>query len=167
MTHMGPHLNDEQFAECVLLTIDPECANHLAVCERCREELETFTASVDAFNQASMAWSEAQPSVSLRGRAESRARREAFVPAGWVLAAAAVVAIAVPVMNHEQRGSQSRDAVASVSQDDSTAQIADDDRLMRSVNVALAANEPSPLSEYGLSGESSGPARLRKGSRGQ
>jgi len=158
------HLTDEQFMECVLAAPDasaaPDAASHahLSQCVQCREELARFSESVSAFSSATLNWSEAQPYASLRASAHSR-RRPAFVAAGWALATAVVLAVGLPVVWHSEH--QPADATAStvapataaaperVTQD-SPAQIAADNRLMESVNLAIGDAELSPIREYNL-----------------
>ena len=64
------------------------------------------------------------------------------------VAAAVVLAVGVPMVIHHDRPPV--DTTTIDSQDDSDAQIAEDNQLMRSVNTAIGANDVSPLREYGL-----------------
>ena len=50
------------------------------------------------------------------------------------------------------------EATAVASASDSPAEIAQDNALMQSVNLALGANEPSPLDEFNLSAGAGSPA---------
>jgi len=155
------HLTDDQFAECAIVAPSPESEAHLRECFQCRAELARFTSSMDDFSRAAFGWSEAQPSVSLRAVANPAPSRTWFIPATWAVTAAVVAAIGIPMMKHHERqpAAPSETTLADV-QDDSDAQIAEDNRLMRSVNMAIGVNDPSPLREYGL--QTSPRLRLKK-----
>jgi hypothetical protein len=149
------HLSDEQFAELALGGAAPEaCAVHLAGCERCRAELDRFGASVALFNTASLGWSEARPGKSLREEAGRRGSWAAWgvgwVPVGLALAAAALLMVGVPAWRDGHRIAPEHVAVMEAAPDESAAEIARDNALLRSVDMALSANEPSPVEEYGL-----------------
>ncbi len=150
-THLA-HLTDQQFADCALMTPDAATRAHLASCETCRAELESFGASVDAFEGATIAWSESQPRPSLRAVVQAKPRNLFIAPAAWALAAAAAFAVGVPAWQHAHPGSTANTAAVASVVPDSSAQIADDNQLMQQVNVALASEDPSPLAEYRLSG---------------
>lgn len=148
------HLTDEQFAECIAdcanVTPSPESAAHLHECAQCREELARFTVSMDDFSRAAFGWSEAQPAVSLRAVARPRTGHAWFAPAAWSMVTALLLAAGVPMMMHRDRQPVSTVDAVQETQDDSAAQIAEDNRLMRSVNMAIGVNDPSPLQGYGL-----------------
>jgi len=159
------HLTDGQFAECItessIVAPRPESEAHLRECAQCREELARFTESMADFSRVAFSWSEAQPAVSLRAVASPAPSRTWFIPATWAVTAAVVAAIGIPLMKHRDRqpAAPAETTLADV-QDDSDAQIAEDNRLMRSVNMAIGVNDPSPLREYGL--QPAHHARLKK-----
>ena len=148
----------------------PEWEAHLAHCALCRGRLEAFRREVREFNQASLAWSEARAAQVPRAAPRPKARPALAAAAGWVLAAAVLLAIALPVWNHQHGSSPgyasrdaSGDAPAAVSvPGDSEAQIAEDNELLRSVNAVLNSDEASPISEYHLA---DGPRARLKGRR--
>src|ERR1700709_1243853 len=94
------HLTDDQFAECAIVAPSPESEAHLRECPQCREELTRFSASMDDFSRAACAWSETQPVVSLRAETRSYAGRGWLMPATWAVAAALVLAAALPRVIH-------------------------------------------------------------------
>jgi hypothetical protein len=144
------HLTDDQFAECAAMEPSAASEAHLLECAQCRQELIGFTASIDEFSRAAFGWSEAQPSVSLRAAARPRAS-DWYAPAGWALAAGLVLAACVPFALHRDRHPNApAETALSDAPDDSDAQIAEDNRLMQSVNMAIGSNDPSMLREYGL-----------------
>ncbi len=157
------HLTDAQFSEC--LTAErpkPAIQAHLTECDACRMELGSFMAAMDDFGAAAMNWSKAQPVPSVRAKA-AQTRRGYVMPMGWALrgalAAAAIAAVGVPVEMHRER--ENPPPVATMDAVDSATQIAQDNRLLESVNVALAESEPSPLTEYGLDAKTRVKTRTR------
>ena len=145
------HLTDDQFTDCVLMESSPEAQAHLSTCERCRQELVRFTQSMEDFSAATLSWSESQPTVSLRSAARSTARRPVYAAAGWALATGLVLAAAVPPIWHRTHvGSANQEPVIEASAEDSEAQIAEDNRMMQSVNLAIRVHEPSPFTEFRL-----------------
>lgn len=157
------HLTDAQFSECLTAAAPvPAIQAHLAQCDECRMELGVFLASMDDFSAAAMEWSKAQPVVSPRAKIARTATLAA--PLRWAVAAALIAAVGVPVaVRHERQGAA---VVAGIDSDagDSAAQIAQDNRLLESVDVALGQNDPSPFEEYRLDDSTKG-SRARTQSR--
>ncbi len=149
------HLTEDQFTGCIIED-EPDDASqaHLAQCADCRQKLSTereaFHTSVAHFNAAGLAWSESHPYPSLRGKASAQAGKGSYAPMRWALATLALALVALPVWNYDHPGVPVRSQSVASSADDSALQIAQDNQLMQSVNVALAENEPSPLHEYRL-----------------
>ncbi len=158
------HLTGEQFAECLTAEyLRPEVRAHLAACDGCREELRAFMASMEDFSQAALGWSrtrQAAPKLEI-----NRLHRPVFARLEWALACVLAFAAGVPVALHIEQGNAAREHAApsgSVQPDDSAAQIAQDNRLMQSVDLALAQTDPSPYQEYRLDDpERPAGARLR------
>ncbi len=151
----SPHLTEDQLTDCMIEDHpDPGCQTHLAHCEECRLRLklerEAFQTSIAGFNSASLAWSESRPSLSLRAKAASQAANSVYTPMRWALATVALALVALPIWNHDRRATPAGSQPAVSSPDDSASQIAQDNQLMQSVNLALARNEPSPFNEYRL-----------------
>ena len=160
------HLSEEAINDVLIGLSSPESDAHLAVCSACRGQLQEFRSEMLNFNQASLAWSEARP-AALRANGRSRVRRVMSSPWSWALAAAVLMAaVWLPVWkyNHPSlvnkasindvpgRDASGRDASSpGQTAEDSEAQIAQDNDLLRSVNVALSENEESPINEYHLS----------------
>ncbi len=151
------HLTDAQFSEMLFsegVAVEPAIRAHLAQCDQCRTELGMFLAAMDDFGAAAMEWSNAQPVVSPRAtvRRPTMAR-----PLRWAVAAALVAAVGVPVAMHRERP-DAAPVVAGIDFDggDSQAQIAQDNRLLQSVDVALAESDPSPFEEYRLDDSTEG-----------
>jgi predicted anti-sigma-YlaC factor YlaD len=143
------HLTDEQFAECLTGEM-PSAATreHLAVCEACRAEMDMFTSSVKGFDAATMDWSRMRPAPKLSGKTSER-RASVAAPLGWALATAFALVIGVPVVMHQvSPATTATQTSPSTALDDSAAQIAQDNKLMASVDVVLNDDEPSPFREY-------------------
>jgi uncharacterized protein HemX len=150
------HLTDDQFTECLINGAPaPEAREHLTHCDRCQQQVSHFLNSVGDFNAASLAWSESRPSTSLRAASTPPTRNQALAPLGWALAAAALLAVGVPAFQHDRPLTLTHNLAASVAPEDSEAQIAQDNDLLLSVNMALTQNAPSPIREYELTDEAS------------
>ncbi len=161
-SHLSPHLDQDQLTDCIVEDhLDAGCQAHLAHCQNCRLKLslerEAFQTSIAGFNTASLVWSESRPSVSLRAKAAAQAGSSFYTPMRWALATVALALAALPVWNHDHRATPTGPQPTISSPDDSASQIAQDNQLMQSVNVALARNEPSPFNEYRLTADQ--PAR--------
>jgi hypothetical protein len=149
MTPVMNHLTDEQFAECLTGEMPSSATReHLAACEACRTEVESFTDSVKGFDAATMDWSRMQPAPRLAVQA-SRKGVSVAAPLGWALATAFVLVVGVPVVMHRVTPeTPATDTARNVARDDSAAQIAQDNKLMASVDVVLTDDDPSPFREY-------------------
>ncbi len=153
---LSRHLTEEHFTDCVLNGCVPsDCREHLARCQQCRQELETFESSVRSFNSASLVWSKARPASSLRATAGLSRRGSLFVPAGWALGAALLLVAGLPTLRHPHVPAAvhtQAHGTAPLADTDAEvdAEIAQDNHLLRSVQLALAPVEPSPLDEYNL-----------------
>jgi hypothetical protein len=166
------HLNDDQFMECTIGE-EPgaEAAAHLGECEACREELARFGMSVSSFNSAARAWSEARPvEVRVAGRGYWTAR-PFFAMASGMVAACLVLGLGMEEVWHHEQGGRPGTA-ASVSgdsgpQEDSEAQIAQDNQLLMAVDVATRSDDRSPVVEYGLAPESNDRTRTQETTREQ
>ncbi len=170
---LSNHLNDDQFMECAIGE-EPsvEAAAHLRECEACREELARFGVSVSSFNSAAQAWGESLPPMSVVGASVGqqghRAPRPFFAVASYALAACLMLAVGFDVVHHVQGGGGSGAvSTASVPQEDSAAQIAQDNQLLMDVDVAIRSDDRSPVQEYGLEPESNDRARMRGATREQ
>ena len=144
------HLSEETLNDVLIGMSAPEADAHLAACPACRSQLEEFRSTMQLFNQTSLAWSEARP-MKKPARSVSILRPYLLGPASWALAAVALLAIALPVWQHEHRAPVQSAPVAAAEPEESPTQIAQDNDLLQAVNVALNTDEASPLSEYRLS----------------
>jgi hypothetical protein len=171
-TRVSNHLNDDQFLECAIGE-EPgaEAAAHLRECEVCREELARFGMSVSSFNRVARAWSEARPvAVRTEGRGYWTAR-PFFAMAAGMVAACLVLGLGMEAVWHHEQGGRPGTAAsvsgASGPQEDTDAQIAQDNQLLMAVDVATRSDDRSPVLEYGLEPESNDRARTRETTREQ
>ena len=143
------HLTEEALNDVLIGMETPERQTHLAGCAECRGRLAEFRVGMKAFNASSLAWSEAR--VGARpARIASARPAMAFAWVGMALAAVILLVIGVPEWRHSQAVVVGSTPVAAQAQGDSSAQIAQDNELMRSVDMALSDNEESAMSEYHL-----------------
>ena len=112
--------------------------------------MSTFFASVDDFSHAALGWSAAQPAVSPRAIVTASARRPFVAVAQWAVAAVVVLMAGGAVVAHRPGSTVAVSAPGIAVVDDSEAQIAQDNQLLESVNVALVGDDPSPFREYRL-----------------
>ena len=144
------HLSEDAMNDLLIGLGTAEAEAHLNVCERCRGQMQEFRSDLEAFNQATLLWSEAQPAKKVN--VSKTKRGHAIFPAlGWALAALAVLLLRIPLINHGTFSPAGSSAAAVAGTQDTEAQIAQDNELLRSVDAALNTDEASPLSEYHLS----------------
>ena len=137
---------------------------HLAACTDCHAKLDEFRLSMSSFSALSLEWCE-QRSITtpLRPAVKLAARSIPTGMPGWsaALAAALLLAIAVPMDLHVKSHQASTQADAGIDQD-SDAQIQQDNQLMRAVSLEINRREPSPLVATNEPAQSSSPAAKRR-----
>ena len=158
---LSTHLSDDEFAAYLIgASASPEVEAHVSACEVCRAEVTAFGSSVESLNAASLAWSESRRFSSLAG-VPGRGRSTAVsTRVSWALTACLAVAAGVAVVAHEDHRSASPVAVA-VAQEDSEAQIREDNELLMAVDQATSGSVLSPVQEYGLGRSSADGAKSR------
>jgi hypothetical protein len=142
------HLSQESLNDLLIGLGSSASQAHLEQCASCREQVESFRCGIDAFNSASLAWSESRSAKSLPRR--SSTRHAAFAPLAWTLATATLLLIGIPTWKHEHRAPQSlvaaqRVAPQSAAAEVSETEIAEDNDLLRAVDAALRTDQSSPL----------------------
>ena len=160
------HLTQEELNDVLIGMSTPDAEAHLAVCAQCRNQMETFQSDMHVFNETSLAWSEARPGKPIRIASKSGFRGVVGSPLTWALATALLLMVGSPewlpkvdsILHPPVASDNSNTASES---GDSEAQIAQDNDLLQSVNVALNTSEESPVSEYGLSEEPAHRSRTR------
>jgi hypothetical protein len=149
-TETSAHLSEEAMNDVLIGLGSPEAIAHAGACAECRAQLQVFQDEMTLFNRTSLAWSEAR-SATLGAIEPTRQAKPMLVPFGLAFAAALLLAVAVPGWMH--RGAPATHTNQAVTapaepQQDSADQIADDNELMRSVDMALSSGEESPISVY-------------------
>ena len=144
---LSAHLSEEAMNDVLIGLGSPEAEAHLAACPACRKQLEGFNGDMQLYNQASLRWSEARSATMPAPVVMAKRPMGRFAPIGMALAAAILISVGVLAWHHNH-GTLENSAVAPAAQQDDEAQIAADNELMRSVDVALSAGEESPLGEF-------------------
>jgi len=148
------HLSEEALNDVLIGLGSPGDEAHLVACPACRARRADFRAQVQAFGESSLAWSEARAAAMPRPSKWQAARRVPIPALGLALAAMLLVAVAAPLWHHfNSSGPSSSGAVVPPvsASGDSEAQIAQDNELLRSVDVALNTDAVAPLNPYGFS----------------
>lgn len=162
------HLSEEAILDLLIGLGTAADEAHLAECPLCRGQIEPFHATVASFNRAGEAWSEARRLSHPLRQSLSRARHALplWAPAAAALAALLLLAINLAPWHRPNAGSQSS-AYAVSQSEDSAAQIAADNDLMRSVHTELNPDESSSLAAYRLVNGPSAPPQQRSEGREQ
>lgn len=146
------HLSDEAVDDVLIGLGSPEAEAHLAGCRECRERVEAFRADMQMFNGTMLAWSQARSATMAAPERPTLWRRE-LIPAAWVAAVTILLALAIPAWRHQHAPANleaPNAAAANTGDQDTEAQIAEDNELMRSVDAALSTSEKMPVPEYYL-----------------
>ena len=142
---MSEHLSEEQFSD-ILAGRAPDAVAqaHLAQCESCRAEVASLQSAVIAFNEASLTWAELRAPRLIQ--TPSRLAQFLGGRPAWDKAAAATFAVAAVMFGfglsplHGHPG----DAAKLEEPAPSTAEIAQDNRLLASINQELQSGvQPS------------------------
>lgn len=149
---ISTHLSEDALNDVLIGLGSAESEHHMAYCAECRSRVELFRADIHFFNQASLAWSEAQPSRRIHQVHAASEFRMPVALLGVFAAAILAVAVVIPVWHHEHTQIANQENTSELQGQDSQAQIAQDNQLLEAVNAALSPKEESPVVEYGLSG---------------
>ena len=152
------HLTNEQFATLMLGdALDIEVQKHISRCAACETEASKFASSVDLFATSSLGWSDnTTQHGSLAPIYRKQQRQRIFLPMALALATLLLMVGGIPLWQEHKKALTGKVTVAQPSQGDTASQVAEDNRLMQSVNVVLSSNQGSPLPEYRLA-DSYGP----------
>ena len=161
---LSAHLSEEALNDILIGLGSPQSEAHLAVCGNCRAHLQEFQSTMQRFNQASLAWSEAKPAFSLSRPSKSKVRQVVGMPLSWsfgAIAAAVLLMIGIPLWQREHSIVVESGPAVIVASEDSELRIAQDNELLKSVYAAINVDEESPVSEYHLSERSHVRAKAR------
>jgi anti-sigma factor RsiW len=142
------HLTDEALDDLLIGLGSPASHGHLEQCAECRTRVDSFRSTIDSFNHASMAWSEAQTNST--APAPSRRRPIFARPVFAVWAAAALLLAVAGPSAWRVFVPRTVQAPAVAGSQDSESQIAEDNELLQAVNAALATDEKSVVDQYQL-----------------
>ena len=155
------HLGEEEFADYLLGLSTAAVHAHLLECGECREEMESFGASLASFNQSSLAWSREQAAaqqIHIEAQAGTRKRKPQFVwQAGWAVAAAAVLVFAMALMHgHTGHGTVASNTTAPVVSPTAavpasdSAEIHSDNQMMAAIDAEISQPEVSPVESFSI-----------------
>jgi hypothetical protein len=163
------HLTEEALDDLLIGLASVESEAHLTECAACRAKVQALGAHLDAFDHASLAWSQARsealPAIGPAASAKAKSIWTALAPLEWAVATAVFLLLALPVWNRSQLPAPVSSAVAAPTAGDSEAQIAEDNDLLKSVDAALNTNDASPIAEYDLIEQPHSHSKARSKSR--
>jgi hypothetical protein len=154
------HLSEEALNDVLIGLASPDANAHVAFCELCRRQVEQFRDDMRLFDETSLAWSKSKAANKIRVLPPWGLRQAILAPVGWAMAAAVLVMLAIPSLIQHRSDQHGPVATTGTEYGDSAAQIAQDNELLRSVDIALNPNEDSTLHEYGLSQRSTAYRKL-------
>ena len=151
------HLTEEALDDILIGLGSPASHAHLEQCPECCARVDAFRFSIDSLNQASLAWVKAQP---VRTASAPAPRRPIFArPIFAVWAVAALLLAAAGPSAWHLIAPRTVQAPATIGVEDSDAQIAEDNELLRAVDAALTPDEKSVVDEYQLNDSSASEAQ--------
>ncbi len=165
------HLSEDNLDEILLGIASPESSAHLAACGVCTVRFTTFQAELkaqmSAFNQASMAWSEARSNTISRDLAHHKATPRLTLPAVWSAAAAMMLAATLALHVSLDRRSSALEASNSVASQTISAssdaihpehdqhELASDNAMLAAIDSEMGTPQPD---QFGLSQNTKGEA---------
>lgn len=163
------HLSEEDLGDVLIGLASIESEAHLSVCSLCQAKVHAFRTDLNLFNQASLAWSRSRteylPPIKRTAKPRGSSPWTALAPVEWALAVAVLLLVGLPVWNRTQHQAPEASVVAASAQPDSETQIAADNDLLKSIDSALRADDPSLGAGYGLAQEPRAASQLRPRSR--
>ena len=144
------HLSDEVLDDLLIGLVSAETQPHLAACELCRGKLEAFRLDLQTFNRASLLWSESKPLFDLRSAAAKGTTRHWAISPRWAIAVVMLLVLGVALLRYPRGPASNSRASAGPVAVDYQAQIAEDNQMLQSVEMALNDNEPAAIDEYHL-----------------
>ena len=150
------HLSEDQLDEVLLGVASPEASAHLAGCDPCTERYLSFQtelqAQMSAFNQASLAWSEARSNTISRDLRRHKSTPRVTLPAVWSAASALLLAAIFTVNAGVQRTAGSLDATNSaaaisspeaVHPEHNQFELASDNAMLDAIDSEMGTPQPS------------------------
>jgi len=158
------HLTEDDLDEILLGIASPESSAHLAACDLCEQRFTTFQtqlkAQMAAFNQASMAWSEARSNTISRDLTSHRATPRLTLPAVWSASAAMVLAATLALHVSLDRRSAALEASNSTASQTISAsadaihpehdqhELASDNAMLAAIDSEMGTPQPAQFGLY-------------------
>jgi hypothetical protein len=153
----GQHLTSEQFTDLLIGDCSLEVRRHVDTCQQCQDECKQVQSAIDGFGAAGLEWAEQRAPMSVSPSSQLFLQCRSL--GTW--AAAALLAAAVLFEVHQgwivptpAANNVATQAVAS------TADVADDNRLMMAIDQEIRWQAKSPLSIAAPEKHSRPPRRL-------
>ena len=149
------HLSEEALDDFLIGLNSPESEMHLAVCPLCRDKVHTFRSDLKTFNSASLSWSESKPLLDLRPLVAHPSPKAWLNAPGlatrWAMALVMLLLLGGALLRYQRYAGQENNASVAPHIVDDEAQIAQDNQMLQSVEMALNDNETPAIAEYHLS----------------
>lgn len=155
------HLSEDELDEVLLGIASPEVSAHLADCPPCTERFTTFRtelqAQMSAFNQASLAWSEARSNTISRDLRQHKATPRLTLPAVWSGVAALVLAVTFALhtsFQHTAGSLQTANSTATLSTPEAVHpehdqhELASDNAMLAAIDSELGTPQPAQFGIY-------------------
>ena len=145
------HLTDAEFADLLAgCTPGRAAETHLNACEHCRGELETVSGSLGSFRLAGTLWAEAEAPKRVPLPARLALRRGLQPSPSMALAATVTAAVLLFGLGAPPRPVQPSAAVRPALAAPSNAELAEDNRLMTSIDQELSYQASSKMAADAL-----------------
>jgi hypothetical protein len=158
------HLSEDDLDEILLGIASPESSAHLAACSVCERRFTAFQTQLKeqmaAFNQASMAWSEARSNTISRDLASHKATPRLTLPAVWSAAAAMMLAATLALHVSLDRRSSALEASNSAASQTISAssnaihpehdqsELASDNAMLAAIDSEMGTPQPDQFGLY-------------------
>ena len=141
------HLTEEALNDVLIGMGTPASEQHLSACAECRARAGECTAGIALLDASSLAWSRQRAAQMPDTPATAGARHWPLATMGWAAAAVLLAAVALPVWHSREHPKAGTVQPAMAQAEDSEAQIAQDNALLRDVDAVVNASEAPPLGE--------------------
>jgi len=142
------HLTDEALNDLLIGMGSSEAEYHLAECPLCRGRVEEFRSGLEEFDRATLAWSEARSNAMGRTGEMPRLSWMAHTLRSWALAAAVLLLLAFTAWRYSDRFRPNQQSAQVSNSEDSAAQIAEDNELLKAVNGAIHRDDELLRNEF-------------------
>lgn len=147
------HLSEDELDAVLLGIASPAASAHLAECGPCTDRFATFQtalqAQLSAFNEASLAWSEARSNTISRDIRRHKSTPRLTLPAVWSAASALILAMTFVVHAGLQRTTGSHDATSLFSSSEAVHpehdqyELASDNAMLAAIDSETGTPQPA------------------------